>query len=67
MLLVDTGGFEGEETGPSLDRAVRDTSLAAVDDAALVVYLLDGKAGFSPADEAAAVELRRRRRPCSSS
>ena len=60
VLLVDTGGFEGEATGGHLERAVRDTSLAALEGAALVVYVLDGKAGLSPADEAAAAELRRR-------
>ncbi len=73
VLLVDTGGFEGDapavhagddrtthaRTG-HLDRTVRDVSLGAVEHAALVVYLLDGKAGLSPADEAAAAELRRR-------
>lgn len=71
VLLVDTGGFEGDNqnvlvAAPStdrLDRAVRDTSLAAVGQAALVVYVLDGKAGLSPADEAAAAELRRRNVP----
>jgi len=63
VLLVDTGGFEGDETGAHLDRTVRDTSLTAVEGAALVVYVLDGKAGLSPADEAAAVELRRRNAP----
>ena len=61
VLLVDTGGFEGEEGRVGLDRAVRDSSLSAVEGAAMVVYVLDGKAGLSPADEAAAVELRRRR------
>lgn len=64
VLLVDTGGFEGETVRQGedrLDRAVHDTSLSAVADAALVVYVLDGKAGLSPADEAAAAELRRRR------
>jgi GTP-binding protein len=88
VLLVDTGGFEGDvrtrgagaggehapverldhtrgsrldhTQGLSLDRAVRDVSLGAVEHAALVVYVLDGKAGLSPADEAAAAELRRR-------
>ena len=71
VLLVDTGGFEGDNqavvaAAPStdrLDRAVRDTSLSAVEHAALVVYVLDGKAGLSPADEAAAAELRRRNVP----
>jgi GTP-binding protein len=69
VLLVDTGGFEGDGQnahsagvgGARLDRAVHDVSLAAVEGAALVVYVLDGKAGLSPADEAAAAELRRRR------
>ena len=72
VLLVDTGGFEGDAPAVHsadrndhtravhLDRAVRDVSLGAVEHAALVVYLLDGKAGLSPADEAAAAELRRR-------
>jgi len=60
VLLVDTGGFESIPRGPELDRAVRGVSLAAVENAALVVYVLDGKAGLSPADEAAAAELRRR-------
>ncbi len=50
-----------ESGGPHLDRAVRDVSLSAVEGAALVVYVLDGKSGLSPADEAAAAELRRRR------
>ncbi len=71
VLLVDTGGFEGgtraghlDEAGPErLGRAVRDTSLGAVGNAALVLYVLDGKAGLSPADQAAAAELRRRNVP----
>ena len=71
VLLVDTGGFEGDNArvvhgvdgGERLDKAVRDTSLAAVEGAALVLYVLDGKAGLSPADEAAAADLRRRGAP----
>ena len=59
VLLVDTGGFEAEGAA-GLDVAVRERSLAAIVDAALVVYVLDGKAGLSAADEAAARELRRR-------
>ncbi len=59
VLLVDTGGFEAEGAA-GLDVAVRERSLAAIADAALVVYVLDGKAGLSAADEAAARELRRR-------
>src|SRR5436309_4334972 len=62
VLLVDTGGFEAEGAA-GLDVAVRERSLAAIVDAALVVYVLDGKAGLSAADEAAARELRRRGAP----
>jgi GTP-binding protein len=62
VVLVDTGGFEAEGSA-GLDRAVRDRSLAAIGDAALVLYVLDGKAGLSAADEAAARELRRRGAP----
>ena len=58
VLLLDTGGFEAEDT-IGLEHAVRERSLAAVRGATVVLYVLDGKAGLSPADEAAARELRR--------
>ena len=62
VTLVDTGGFEAEGAA-GLDLAVRDRSLGAIADAALVLYVLDGKAGLSAADEGAARELRRRGAP----
>jgi GTP-binding protein len=62
VLLVDTGGFEAE-SGAGLTGAVRERSLDAVATADLVLYVLDGKAGLSPADEAAGRELRRRGAP----
>ncbi len=58
VVLVDTGGFETER-GAGLERVVAERSLIEARSADLVVYVLDGKAGFSPADEAAARELRR--------
>jgi GTP-binding protein len=58
VLLLDTGGFEADGA-VGLEHAVRERTLAAVGDANLVLYVLDGKAGLSPADEAAARELRR--------
>jgi len=58
VLLLDTGGFEADGA-VGLEHAVRERTLAAVGDADLVLYVLDGKAGLSPADEAAARELRR--------
>ncbi len=62
VVLVDTGGFEAEGAA-GLDLAVRERSLGAIGDAALVLYVLDGAAGLSAADEAAARELRRRAAP----
>jgi GTPase len=60
VVLVDTGGFEaGGAAG--IDREVRDLGFSAVAAADLVLYVLDGKSGLSPADEAAVRELRRRR------
>ncbi len=62
LTLIDTGGFEAEGGG-DLERAISDRSLAEAADADLVVYVLDGKAGLSAADEAAVQQLRRRRTP----
>jgi len=62
VLLVDTGGFEGGRAR-GLAAAVRDSGLTAARDADLVLYVLDGKAGLSPADEEAARLLRRQRTP----
>jgi GTP-binding protein len=62
VRFVDTGGFEAEGA-EGIDAAVRACSLDAIADAALVLYVLDGKAGLSAADEAAARELRRRGAP----
>ena len=60
VTLIDTGGFEAE--GPAgLDREISERSLAEASTADLVVYVLDGKAGLSAADEAAVRKLRRMR------
>ena len=60
LTLIDTGGIEADGGG-DLERAISDRSLAEAADAELVVYVLDGKAGLSAADEAAVKILRRRR------
>lgn len=59
VVLVDTGGFDAGAAG-GIDRAVRDRGFAAMAAADLVVYVLDGRAGLSPADEEAVRALRRR-------
>jgi GTPase len=51
--LIDTGGFE-VETEADLAKRVRAQSLRAVAEANVVVLVVDGRAGISPADRAAA-------------
>ena len=62
VRLIDTGGLDGG-SAEGLDQAIRAQGLAAVRGADLVLYVLDGKAGLSPADEDAARLLRRQQVP----
>ncbi len=62
VRLIDTGGLEGG-SAEGLDEAIRAQGLAAVRGADLVLYVLDGKSGLSPADEDAARLLRRQQVP----
>lgn len=57
FFIVDTGGvIEGSDE--PLDRSVRDQALAAIEEADVVLFLVDGKAGVHPLDERLADELR---------
>src|SRR5207249_11880050 len=49
FLVIDTGGFE-VESEVELARRVRDQSLRAVAEARVVVLVVDGRSGVSPAD-----------------
>jgi len=51
--VIDTGGFDTEREA-ELPRRIRDQSLRAVADAAVIVFVVDGRAGISPADSAMA-------------
>jgi GTP-binding protein len=53
FLLIDTGGFE-VETEAGLGRRVRAQTLRAVAEADVVVLVVDGRSGISPADRATA-------------
>ena len=54
FILVDTGGYEDEEVAPDerkgLARLVREAATAAIDEADVLVVLLDGKEGTNPVD-----------------
>ncbi len=57
-IVVDTGGISGDETG--IDTVMAAQSLQAIDEADIVLFLVDARAGLNPADEMIADHLRRR-------
>ncbi|ATJ81396.1 ribosome biogenesis GTPase Der [Halomonas beimenensis] len=54
--VIDTGGISGDEEG--IDAAMAEQSLQAIDEADIVLFLVDGRAGLTVADEAIANHLR---------
>lgn len=62
FLLVDTGGFEDADAS-TLAESVRAQSVRAAADADVVIALLDGREGLSPADRDLVQQLRQLRKP----
>jgi GTP-binding protein len=62
FLLVDTGGVDVVDESPITQGAVAQAR-AAVEEADLVLFLVDARAGVTPGDEEVADILRRSRRP----
>jgi GTP-binding protein len=60
--VVDTGGFEPRPTS-DLVAAVRSQVLAALEEADLVIFVVDGRIGLTPLDEEIAAVLRKGSRP----
>ncbi len=60
-LFIDTGGLSGDEH--ALDAAMARQTLRAVDEAQLVLLLVDGRAGLTAADEQIAQQLRQLGKP----
>ena len=60
--LVDTGGVDEEDPGP-FGRHIAGQARAAVDEADLVLFLVDAKAGITPGDEDLAAILRASGKP----
>jgi len=56
-IVVDTGGISGDEAG--IDYKMAEQSLLAIEEADIVLFLVDGSAGLNPADEMIADHLRR--------
>ena len=57
-IVVDTGGISGDEEG--IDSAMAEQSLAAIEEADIVLFLVDARAGLTAADEMIADHLRRK-------
>lgn len=60
-LVVDTGGLSGEELG--IDAKMAQQSWQAVEEADVVVFLVDARDGVTAADEGIANQLRRSGKP----
>jgi GTP-binding protein len=62
FLLVDTGGVDLADRSP-ITRQVAQQARAAIDEADLVLFVVDAQAGITPGDEEIADILRRSGRP----
>ncbi|TKB54718.1 ribosome biogenesis GTPase Der [Ferrimonas aestuarii] len=56
FIVVDTGGIDGTEEG--IETKMAEQSLAAIDEADVVLFLVDARAGLTAADQAIAQHLR---------
>ena len=62
FLLIDTGGFDPDPETP-LDKQIQDQTQLAIEEADVILFLLDGKGGLNPLDREAAGKLRRVKKP----
>jgi len=62
FLLIDTGGVDIADTAP-ITRAIAEQARSAVEEADLVLFVVDAKAGITPGDEEIAQILRESRKP----
>jgi GTP-binding protein len=62
FLMVDTGGLE-IEPGSSIEERVQDQARVAIEEADVVLFVVDAAAGLAPLDHEVADRLRRAHRP----
>ncbi len=62
FILVDTGGVDIVDPSP-ITRAIVEQARRAVEEADLVLFIVDAKSGVTPGDEEVAEILRRARKP----
>ena len=61
FIVIDTGGIDGTEEG--VETKMAEQSLAAIHEADVVLFMVDGRAGLTVADEAIAQHLRKIEKP----
>ncbi|KHT49512.1 ribosome biogenesis GTPase Der [Vibrio sinaloensis] len=61
FIVIDTGGIDGTEEG--VETKMAQQSLAAIDEADVVLFMVDGRAGLTAADESIAKHLRKLEKP----
>lgn len=59
-IVIDTGGIDGSEEG--IEGSMAEQSLQAIEEADIVLFLVDARAGAMPADYAIAKHLRSRQK-----
>jgi len=62
FMLIDTGGIE-LDARHEMSEQIRQQAELAVDEADVIVFLLDGQTGLTPADTEVAMMLRRSQKP----
>ena len=61
FICIDTGGIDGTEDG--VETRMAEQSLLAIEEADVVLFMVDARAGLMPADQAIAKHLRSREKP----
>ncbi|WP_067708015.1 MULTISPECIES: ribosome biogenesis GTPase Der [unclassified Erwinia] len=60
-ICIDTGGIDGNEEG--VETRMAEQSLLAIEEADVVLFMVDARAGLMPADQGIAQHLRSRQKP----
>ncbi|QIQ20748.1 ribosome biogenesis GTPase Der [Zophobihabitans entericus] len=60
-IVIDTGGIDGSEEG--VENHMAEQSLVAIEEADIVLFMVDARAGLMPADVGIAKHLRAREKP----
>ena len=63
FVLVDTGGIEPMKSDDVFATSIRDQALAAAEEAAVILFVVDGRTGVTEEDEAVARFLKRVKKP----